>query len=293
MPLIYSQHQYYQNQTEFNISICTNGTLFKEKYYHSVDVIRGILDVIQLATIVIGIIANILVLSLTTLDKTLHKPTFTAIGALSVAALFCLCSLLFAVFKNHLSYSYDILMLIFSISSLHVLLIAFVRYIILVHPFVARNHLSCKKIILSSFLCYVIAIFITLTVLAVAWDYLYVFIISIFTYYVPFIMTAIFHAVKYYKMKQQARRFNRNVDQMERVVVVIIATSCILPLPRIVFNAFDNYVYYVRRSLYIEINLSFLSFILMTLNVLNPFLYCFLSKSLRDSFKSLCCKCRC
>ena len=294
---IYSQFN--QNQTEFNISICTNWTLFNVKiynYYHSVDVIaQNILGITTLAIIAIGIIANILVLSLTTLDKTLHKPTFTAIGALSLADLFCLCSLLIREFGLVL-YTYDIFIFVFSISSLHVLLIAILRYIILVYPFVARNYLSCKKIILSSLLCYVLVICIMITVVGAVRDYWYVFIISIFTYYVPFIITAIFHSVKYYKMKQQASRFNRNVDKMGRVVAIIIATSCSLPLPRLVLNAVDHSYNYVGYAYNLKIGgfFSVLSIFLVILNfVINPFLYCFLSKSLRDSCKSLYCKCRC
>ena len=175
--------QYNQIQTELNISICKNGTLFNAENY-SVDVIARILGFTELAIIVVGFIANILVLTLTILDKTLHKPTFTAIGALSVADLFCLCTLLINEFGPFgYTFTYDIVMFVFSISSLHVLLIALVRYIILVHPFVARNHLSCKKMIFSSFLCYVISICITLTVFVVAGNYWNVFIISIFTYY--------------------------------------------------------------------------------------------------------------
>ena len=107
------QHQYNQNQTEVNI-------------YHSIDVILLLLCITIAA---IGIIANILVLLLTTLDKTLHKPTFTAIGALSIADLFCLCTfLIYTLEPSSAYYNYDIVMFVFSISSLHVLLIAIISY---------------------------------------------------------------------------------------------------------------------------------------------------------------------
>ena len=281
-----SQHQGNTNETELDFSICKNETLLTSENNQTITGVISVLSVIFIAIIVIGLIANILVLAFTIFDKTLHKPTFTSIGALSLADILCLFALLMTAIKN------EDIMYIFSVSSLHVLLIALVRYIILVHPFLARNHLNCKKIIFASFLCFVLSICTAVAVMSFIGNFLYVFIISIIAYYVPFIMTAIFHAVKYYKMKKQARQFNRNVDQMGRVVVVIIVTSCILPLPRIIFNAYEHYS--VSRGSNIEVILDLLFTLLMILNhLLNPFVYCFLSKSFRDSFRSVFCKCQC
>ena len=289
-----SQYQDDKNKIEFNTSMGKIETPFTAENKDANNVIIDVFGYIHLTVIVIGIIANILVLTLTILDKTLHKPTFTSIGALSAADTLCLCALLANEFVKLIKVN-DVFMYIFftflitcftncTWTICHTNSSIFSPELFNLY----KDHLRVFSLLYISnfhyancFICY--------------WHVCICF-YHFNRYIVPFIMTAIFHAVKYYKLKKQSRRFNRNVDQMGRVVATIIGTCCVLPLARLIFNAVDYYMYYIRHIEYsnIEDILGLLSILLMTLNrVLNPFLYCFLSKSLRDSFKSFCCKCQC
>ena len=270
---------------------------------------------------VIGVLANTLTIFRVISDKKLRSPTFTALASLAVAdGLHLLLKLVLCVdaiitqmtcgtkiwFKfKHLP---GILALLWFSASLHVSLLAAMRYVILVHPLKMLTLLSQRRIIFISASIWVLSgitfggIMISNEIEPISKENNKGTMISIVTwsisYFTPLALTAILHIVKLLKVRKapnlnhaairatdsQARN-QRSADRMTKIIIFVILASVVLPLPVIVLAMLkDMFDIHIRDNAHVY----GISQIMFLLNFsINPFIYSFSSKTFRESLRRM------
>ncbi|XP_060585689.1 melanocyte-stimulating hormone receptor-like [Ruditapes philippinarum] len=262
---------------------------------------------------IIGIVANVFVITRVIRDRKLHDPTFVAIAALAIADLLFLTLNLTTSFERVIlsvtcsspviiSSPYYILKSIFWFSAnTHVALLAVLRYITLAYPLRTNAFLTIKKVIISSVVVWMIGIIITgsLTTLIGARIILagrsqeFLLFLWLSVYFLPLIITCVLHILKIFLVKGSitvttTESTRMSIQRMSKIVVVVIVMAAVLPLPRLIHKCLklagrDVYPPSDFRTHFGEIA----DCLFLINNFINPFIYGFLSEKFRGSLKAM------
>lgn len=256
-----------------------------------------------------GIIANFLVFMLILLDKKIHTPTFVAIGSLSIADFIY-------IFFRYISYNLSIfgrsvmsedvyyifvriilntiILAAIHSSIFHIISLAIMRYIVVVHPFKSRIWINNRRICVSSALIWCLSI-------AMVAFYIYAVIINreknasfakyvniVYTVvltFLPIILLSFLHILKTKRLKKSVAASKSNtVQNMSKMVTFVIIVYLISNTP---INARDilELSFGFDQEFWFLI-LTLISHILYLFNfVLNPFIYFVHSPIFRKSIK--------
>ncbi|XP_060594143.1 melanocyte-stimulating hormone receptor-like [Ruditapes philippinarum] len=262
---------------------------------------------------IIGIVANMFVITRVIRDRNLHDPTFVAIAALAIADLLFLTLNLTTSFERVIlsvtcsspviiSSPYYILKSIFWFSAnTHVALLAVLRYITLAYPLRANAYLTIKKVIISSIVVWIIGMIITgsLTALINAKIILagrsqeFLLYLWLSVYFLPLVITCVLHILKICMVKGSISftttdATRKSIQRMSKIVVVVIVMAAVLPLPRLIHKCLklagrDVYPPSDFRTHFGEIA----DCLFLINNFINPFIYGFMSEKFRGSLKSM------
>lgn len=260
--------------------------------------------------LVIGVIANIIVITRVIKDRKLRSNTFVGIACLALAdSVFLILNLaftyefvirtvtctfppqmrgpVFAFFKGVVWFS----------ANGHVALMAVLRYIIIVYPIKSQAFLTLKKVMLMSvgvwILGFIVRGFFTLISRLTGerprksvFIYLALWLII---YLLPLLVTITLHTVKVRKVKKTSLHsentlVRKSVARMSKIIIVIISCATLLPLPMMIFgiiNAIEHLKYPTRNFKSHFRSIAHLLFLIN--NCINPFIYSFMSKPFRSS----------
>ena len=263
----------------------------------------------------IGVIANICVITLVWRDRKLRKPTYISIACLAFCdALFLVVNLIssFEVVIRSLTCSHPVTFTGQAVSTVtgicwfaanaHVSVIALMRYILILHPLKSQLYLSNRKIIMSSACVWFIGTCIWMTILGLresdiltsSKSVTFINVIWGIVYITPLTITVILHCRKWCHIRKAARRelsgngsIQTTAVRMAKVILLVIILATVLPLPRYIIICLrtdvDSFRSDTRRMYLLDI-----SYFLFLLNhAINPFVYAFMSKSFRKSFKKV------
>lgn len=265
---------------------------------------------------IIGVLANLVVITRVIRDRKLRDPTFIGIAALAVADLLFLTLNLTVSFETVIiTYTcaapriisrpfYIMNSMTWFAANSHVALLAVIRYLSLAHPFRATVFLRPVRVILLSVGVWVLgiillgslAVLITLGIIIPGTSGEFVVIWWITVYLMPLIVTVVLHVLKICLVKQSVRissskSANRKlVQRMSTVVIMVIVMAAVLPLPRLVYNCLRVVGNSAFPSKQFKLHLRGISHMVYLINhFVNPFMYAFLSKKFRNSLKEAYC----
>lgn len=260
--------------------------------------------------LIIGVIANIIVIFRVIRDRKLRSNTFVGIACLALAdCLFLALNLAFTIeivirtitctFPRELKgavFAYFKGVAWFGANG-HVALMAVIRYIILVYPIRSQALLTIKKVLLMSLGVWILAliirgIFTLITKLTGERPRESVIIylsLWIIIYLLPLVVTMTLHITKIRKVKKisyhaENALVRKSISRMSKMIIVIIICAAILPLPMLVFGTIDAIedLQYPTRDF--KSNFRSIAHILFLLNnCINPFIYAFMSSPFRIS----------
>ncbi|XP_041372522.1 trissin receptor-like [Gigantopelta aegis] len=270
----------------------------------------------------IGIPGNLVIVLRVVMDRKLHNPTFIVISGLAVADfLFLGCRIpleilhllnvnwVYGRFLCKMSYflyqtaSYS--------AAYHLVLMAAIRYYLLVHPFSAVVHLTTKKACLATLTIWVISALLLLPVTVISdtgtmvyQGVVYIhctinpkdqnsfktFVIcySIFSYALPLLIITVLHSIKARAVARAVRDLtDKKKRQMSTMVVLVIMLFGVLLLPVHVKNLVGVFVSIPRSTALQSTDLLFRCLAYAN-SCINPLVYAFLSAQFRKSLKQIC-----
>ena len=260
--------------------------------------------------LVLGIIANIIVIIRVIKDRKLRSNTFVGIACLAFAdSAFLLLNLtltyelvirrvtctLPSQIRGHV-FAFFMGVTWFSANG-HVALMAILRYIILVYPIKSQAYLTLKRIILMSVSVWVLGfiirgiftLIIRLTNTRPRKSVLIFLGLWIIIYFLPLLVTITLHIMKVKLVKKTSHHSDnalvrKSVARMSKIIVVIIVCATLLPLPRMIFGIIDvvDEVKYPSRSVKSYFR-SIAHLLFLVNNCINPCIYAFMSKPFRNS----------
>lgn len=240
----------------------------------------------------LGFLLNVVLLARIIKDRKLHCTTFAVIGELAVSDIVYIVTYAskstFARFLPCVPLREYRLAMIFLecgmmgawfSSSLHTVLIAVVRFIILCYPIRSRVWLTTRRLIVTSVCIWIFSLANGSTVFLYR-DYLFVFICC--CYVISVLLITVFHVLKLYNLQKirviQVSNVKREKTNMSRMVTVVILVFVVFPLPFIA-GSIAKYLGLHKNPLYVDIGST-----LLTLNsAINPIIYGFLSVVFRQS----------
>ncbi|XP_041372524.1 galanin receptor type 1-like [Gigantopelta aegis] len=270
----------------------------------------------------IGIPGNLVIVLRVVMDRKLHSPTFIVISSLAVADfLFLGCRIpleilhllnvnwVYGRFLCKMSYflnqtaSYS--------AAYHLVLMAVIRYYLLVHPFSAVVHLTTKRACLATLTIWVLTALLLLPVTVtsdieavecqgVVYTYctinpkdhnsvnIFVICYSIFSYALPLVIITVLHSIKARAVARAVRDLtDKKKRQMSTMVVLVIMLFGVLLLPVHVKNLVSQFVSIPLSTAIQATDLLFRS-LAYTNSCINPLVYAFLSAQFRKSLKRMC-----
>lgn len=265
-------------------------------------------------TSLIGMAANIIVISVIVKDQRLHRPTFFLICSLAGADFTFLFTRLpryimrfFADDTNLETYRYTRLVLdivgLFagSASVIHIVVMAALRYFIVVHPLRSHVCLTNIRVFLTSICVWTFAFgtsawysygLIALGLKSKVFQYTN-FVITVFYSVLPMLLIALLHFFKARELLiSLSECSSTTVRNMSRVVTVVIVCFLITTTPANVVDILVisfGYRYSETKTFFV---LSQVSKIMLHLNfTANPFIYFAHSSQFQKSIKRCCCPC--
>ena len=264
--------------------------------------------------LVLGIIANIIVIFRVIRDRKLRSNTFIGIACLAFAdSIFLLLNLtmtyelvirrvtctfpskirgaVFAYFHGATWFS----------ANGHVALMAILRYIMLMYPIKSQAFLTTRRILLMSLSVWILGVIIRgiftliirLTGSRPRQSVLIFLGLWIVIYFLPLLVTIILHILKVRLVKKtsyhsECTLVRKSVARMSKIIVVIIVCATLLPLPRMIFGVLD--VIYERKYTTRSVKSYFRSIahlLFLVNNCINPCIYAFMSKAFRNSVRRM------
>lgn len=263
---------------------------------------------VKLITLFIGVFGNVLTVAAIATNKKLHTITFAIICAIAVAdCLYCAAGVLWSTlmfayldFSNYRTYAkcisdfmYDLMntevSVVFSASyiasALSISLLSVVRFIIISLPLKANSLLRKRYIVVILVLIWLVSFGVGIFKIHSRYDSS---LVDIFlSYLLPLLTITIFHGIKIFALKRSEFQ-KTNVKRMERLVVVIVLFFLIFNMPWQIFRLLAQYKIYTPGYLV----QSTVGYLLQFNNCVNPLLYAFLSRRIRQSICVLFCPCR-
>ena len=260
--------------------------------------------------LVIGIIANIIVIFRVVKDRKLRSNTFVGIACLALAdAAFLVLNLAstyeyvirrvtctFPMQSRGPTFAYFKGVVWFSANG-HVALMAVIRYIIIVYPIKSQAYLTFKKVILMSVGVWILAfivrgiftLIIKLTGERPRRSVIIYLSLWIIIYLLPLLVTVTLHILKIRKVKKASYHsetaiMRKSIARMSKIIIVVIICATVLPLPKMIFgvvNVIEDLHYPTRNFKSHFRSISNLLFLLN--NCINPCIYAFMSKPFRYS----------
>lgn len=260
--------------------------------------------------LVIGVIANAIVVFRVIRDRKLRSNTFVGIACLAIADtafLFLNLAFTYEMVIRRVSCTFPLQLkgavfayfkgVVWFSANGHVSLMAILRYIILVYPIKSQAFLTIKKVIISSVGVWILGlivrgIFTLISRLTGEKPRRSVFIylgLWIIIYFLPLLVTVMLHILKVRKIKQTSYHsenvvVRKSIARMGKMIVVIIICATVLPLPMMIFgivNVFEDLSYPTRNFKSHFRSIAHFFFVLN--NCINPFIYAFMSKPFRNS----------
>lgn len=262
---------------------------------------------------VIGVIANLTVVWRTAVDRALKSPTFVAIACLALSdAIFLAMNIAIsciAVISEILCYDYSfvrseefeaVVGISWFVSSIHLSFISVVRCFLILYPLKAHVYLTRHKVVIASASLWIAGILIWMVLYALQHYSVFVttksvkfeIAVWVLVFFSPVIIMIVMHIMKCRAVERSAqsisssdqRRLNQ-YQQMARMILLLVATSLLLPLPRFIFTV-SVYagVHFSSENLEIHLKSNFHTLFLLS-NAINPFLYAFISVNFRRSLQ--------
>ena len=260
--------------------------------------------------LILGIIANIIVIIRVIKDRKLRSNTFVGIACLALAdSVFLALNLTFTyelVIRTLMctlprqlkgtAFAYFKGVAWFGANG-HVALMAIIRYIILVYPIKSQAFLTIKKVLFLSMGVWLLGFLVrgifTLIVKLTGEKpresvaiYLSLWII---TYLLPLVVMTTLHIIKIQKVKKTSYHsenalVRKSIARMSKMIIVIIICAAVLPLSLLVFGTLDaiEEIQYPSRN-FKSIFRSIAHLLFLLNNCVNPFIYAFMSKPFRNS----------
>lgn len=268
--------------------------------------------IVVLIIFLLGLTANVVVIGVIIKERRLHKPTFVLICSLAVADFTFLFSRLPLYALGFFADDIDdeagrrirlalsvIGLLAGSASVIHIVVIAGLRYFIVVHPLKSYVCLTNTRVLLLSICAWTFAFASSswysygLIVLGLESDvFQYTnFVITIFYSVFPIVLIVSLHIFKAKELLESLSNCTSNtVQNMSRVVTIIIVSFLVTTTPANVVDILVisyGYRSYDSKTFFI---ITRLSKILLYLNfTANPFIYFVHSQQFRKSIKRCCC----
>ncbi|KAL4217113.1 Somatostatin receptor type 5 [Mactra antiquata] len=262
---------------------------------------------------IIGVLANIIVITRVARDRKLRDPTFVAIATLAFADLLFILLNLGLSFETViltvtcskpviLSIPYYVLKSIFWFTAnAHVAFLAVLRYLTIAYPIRTNAHLTNCKVIVSSVLVWIVGTVFTMTLTGLSSagiifpgkSRLFLLLLWIFVYLLPLIITCVLHAVKIFRVKRSTRESatestRKSIQRMSRIVIIVIIMAAVLPVPRLIGKCLnlagpDAYPSDTFKTHFVHIA----DIIFLINHTINPFIYGFMSVRFRQSVRDM------
>lgn len=228
--------------------------------------------ILSLVILVFGIVGNIVTFFKIVLNKRLHKPVSISIACLAVADFCCLCIQFIRIPLSQCSYLTDTIgkMIVLNItaastnsSTMHIILLAAIRYCLIVHPFRTKCRLTSGKVIASSCISWIISL-----VLGILYgiynrkyynnnvdektDAIVQLVIGLYVLLLPVTFFLIFFIKELRTMKRSLlpKRTSKSIKAVSRMIGIILILYVVFILPYVVADT--------CRVLYLHHKLDFL-----------------------------------
>ena len=268
----------------------------------------------------VGSTGNIVIVLRVVADRKLRSPTFIVISGLAAADfLFLGCRIPLEILhmlnvnwvygRNLCKISFFIYQTASYSAAYHLVLLATVRYYLLVHPIPASIHLTARKSTMATLGVWVVAatllspVAFTSDLISVVYgeaEYTYctvnpsdphsmkTFVIcySAFSYLLPLVLIITLHCLKARAVAHALQNVGQNKRQLSSIVVVVILMFGILLLPVHVKNMVAVFIR-VPQNTPLQATDLFFRCLAYSNSCINPFVYAFLSVQFRKSLKRM------
>lgn len=277
------------------------------------EIVCNIYCAIDIVLMIVGVIANGIVVWRVVRDKDLRKPTFTAIAGLAVAdigfliAYFAVnqidCPTDIPAYETSDALMLAVYMSMWFISATHIPLLSIIRFIAILRPLTFSTSVTVRRTIAMS-----VGIWIAGLILGIIAGILFALkqlaivdndsvitmfvVVTLGSYFIPLIVAICFHSIKLREVcKALKSDLPEQVRHMSLMVTITLLLFTLLPLPQVVslfIICFSDDLGFLEDTSP-GVNWS-LSLGLLLNSCVNPFIYAIFSRLFRESLRKPFCQ---